>query len=104
MSCVICMNDAKDGCTTLTCGHTFHTACIHQWLNRPGRTCPTCRTGVVPGTQAAQPAQPEGNRFIEMSDDEDLPMELPVLRRQNAVNSVDIEICVSASGMRYIPM
>lgn len=43
--CVICSDDfAEAGApvVVLACGHTFHDACIREWLTRR-HTCPTCR-------------------------------------------------------------
>lgn len=43
--CVICADDiAEEGTpvVALSCGHTFHDACIRRWLTRR-HTCPTCR-------------------------------------------------------------
>jgi len=43
--CVICADNMAEAGTpvvVLSCGHTFHDACIRQWLGRR-HTCPTCR-------------------------------------------------------------
>ncbi|GAB1607702.1 E3 ubiquitin-protein ligase TRAIP-like [Argonauta hians] len=45
--CVICSDRFVSTCgewdiAAGTCGHTFHSACLHTWLET-SRTCPTCR-------------------------------------------------------------
>lgn len=46
--CVICLDKCKSGddVITLKCFHTFHTACIQQWIARSKPTCPTCKNDV----------------------------------------------------------
>lgn len=45
--CVICHGEweveANAKVRTLPCGHTYHTECIDEWLNR-SPTCPFCKT------------------------------------------------------------
>ncbi|KAJ8534163.1 hypothetical protein K7X08_007487 [Anisodus acutangulus] len=51
--CVICQceyeNDETIG--TLECRHEFHAGCIEQWLMRGKKTCPICRSSVLPSHQ-----------------------------------------------------
>jgi hypothetical protein len=44
MECLVCTEDCRDVAlvTTLPCGHTFHSACVVEWIRRTC-TCPTCR-------------------------------------------------------------
>ena len=43
-ACHICLEDVQAGqeLASLICSHIFHTACIFNWLYRPGRKCPVC--------------------------------------------------------------
>lgn len=41
MECPICYEEMKT-CTTLNCGHKFHTHCINRWAEEHC-TCPYCR-------------------------------------------------------------
>lgn len=43
-SCSICLNDMKEKCHTLECGHVFHTACLMHWFRSGGKACPLCRS------------------------------------------------------------
>ncbi|KAH3822273.1 myosin heavy chain, non-muscle-like [Dreissena polymorpha] len=47
--CIICQelfeNDDIQVVSALFCGHTFHAACLNQWLES-GSTCPSCRERV----------------------------------------------------------
>lgn len=47
--CAICLEamPSRSACRTLTCKHTFHKACITNWLKQKN-TCPTCRAPVKP--------------------------------------------------------
>jgi hypothetical protein len=40
--CPICHNSLGVATETLTCRHSFHATCLHQWLRRSS-TCPMCR-------------------------------------------------------------
>merc|ERR1719222_168469 len=45
--CSICLENMSqvNSCTTLECDHTFHTACIKNWMEKKmGSTCPNCRS------------------------------------------------------------
>jgi hypothetical protein len=61
--CVICLGelDDEEDITTTECNHTFHTACVEEWLSKDGR-CPTCRRQlrevVPPPTMPALPFLP----------------------------------------------
>lgn len=43
--CAICHENVGPYGVSLTCQHTYHTGCIHQWLRR-SLTCPLCRAPV----------------------------------------------------------
>jgi len=45
LMCAICRNDLGLGSETMSCGHLFHTMCIHRWLQRQ-TTCPLCRASL----------------------------------------------------------
>lgn len=42
--CSICVEQYEEGeqVATLCCGHTYHPACIHNWLTTGKATCPMC--------------------------------------------------------------
>ena len=46
--CVICLEACKKGedVLTLKCLHTFHTACIEQWIATSKPECPVCKHDV----------------------------------------------------------
>ncbi|KAG5626240.1 hypothetical protein H5410_011458 [Solanum commersonii] len=48
--CVICQceyeNDETIG--TLECQHEYHSSCIKEWLLKGKRSCPICRSSVLP--------------------------------------------------------
>ncbi|PSS06135.1 NEP1-interacting protein [Actinidia chinensis var. chinensis] len=49
INCIICLEDLKMGDFRRmlpSCGHSFHSECIDEWLTRNG-SCPTCRTDVL---------------------------------------------------------
>lgn len=47
--CIICQelfeNSDDQVISAISCGHTFHSHCLNQWLEN-GRTCPSCRVQV----------------------------------------------------------
>lgn len=43
--CPICHNTLDADVYALSCGHGYHTMCIHTWLRR-SNTCPMCRATV----------------------------------------------------------
>lgn len=47
-SCAICLCDMEESenLRRLPCDHSFHAACINQWLAQRKRTCPYCRASV----------------------------------------------------------
>jgi hypothetical protein len=53
-SCPICLSDMVVGeeVRVLTCRHTFHRACLDEWL-RVNASCPTCRTSIFESKDAA---------------------------------------------------
>lgn len=42
--CSICYERNKNA--ILNCSHTFHRACLYNWLNEDKNTCPLCRTRI----------------------------------------------------------
>lgn len=64
-SCVICMEDYREGerCLALPgCAHTFHRGCIAPWLRLPNTSCPICRR--TPTAAAAAITPPAQQRFV----------------------------------------
>lgn len=49
-SCVICLEDFKDGekLRTLPCKHEFHQKCIDPWLIEKSPLCPMCKRTILP--------------------------------------------------------
>ncbi|XP_009392246.2 brassinosteroid-responsive RING protein 1-like [Musa acuminata AAA Group] len=50
-SCVVCLYDfeASEEVRRLSnCRHVFHRGCLDRWLEHDQRTCPLCRTPLVP--------------------------------------------------------
>jgi len=48
--CAICLDDGPESCwRSLPCGHSFHEACLHQWLSTSSksRCCPLCRSDCI---------------------------------------------------------
>ena len=47
VKCVICIErfDANSHMSVCSCGHVFHTSCLHLWT-RTSKTCPSCRAPV----------------------------------------------------------
>ena len=48
MECSICISNIdpeRDDIIDLDCGHSFHTNCIHMWLN-VNNSCPNCRARI----------------------------------------------------------
>jgi len=43
--CAICRCSLSGGTEVLSCLHSFHTMCIHRWLQRAS-TCPMCRAEI----------------------------------------------------------
>lgn len=43
--CSICRCVLGLGTESMTCGHRFHTMCIHRWMQRAD-TCPVCRASL----------------------------------------------------------
>jgi len=52
--CSICLAEFEDEeIGRLVCDHSYHVACIQQWLNRGKKTCPMC--GTVPKIKNRMP-------------------------------------------------
>jgi len=73
--CTICLEDYLPNVsyiTTLRCGHTFHSTCVHAWL-RQRRYCPLCLQiidrahDVKKDRPLQQPSQPP-SRQVELAD------------------------------------
>ena len=48
VECSICWEEAESaGASRLQCGHSFHAACLAEWLAR-SLTCPLCRRATSP--------------------------------------------------------
>ena len=47
-TCVVCLEQVRLNCNkiTLECEHTFHRACVVEWLAKMPRQCPSCRFDV----------------------------------------------------------
>ena len=59
-TCAICMSeyDEDKRCTALPCGHTFHRACVHQWLSSgraPNGECALCKAPLIVNGGAPAP-------------------------------------------------
>ncbi|CAD5170664.1 brassinosteroid-responsive RING protein 1-like [Musa acuminata AAA Group] len=51
-SCVVCLYEfeaAEEVRRLSNCRHVFHRGCLDRWLEHHQRTCPLCRTPLVPG-------------------------------------------------------
>lgn len=62
--CCVCMSDFETGdeVISMPCGHSFHDACIKQWLNT-NRTCPVCRDKLPTDADVERNVDPnEGSR------------------------------------------
>lgn len=44
--CSICLNDIESDQQTTNCNHTFHNACLNNWLDI-NNSCPVCRTKCI---------------------------------------------------------
>ena len=49
MSCAICYDNLSKNTTTIEgCNHTFHSQCIHKWINNTNTpSCPLCRCQII---------------------------------------------------------
>lgn len=48
-TCIICNEQINNNKIITECSHTFHTLCIHKWINLPNNnynTCPICRKNI----------------------------------------------------------
>jgi len=52
VTCSICLENCSkaERVRTLSCGHTFHIACVDNWLMRQG-SCPNCKKGLKTGLE-----------------------------------------------------
>lgn len=76
-ACAVCLDELKNTCCVLNCGHQFHSACIWQWvLGQPHeqRNCPVCRVRVQGCDHSTQGFQLQ--EFFN-SEDEHCPSEFP---------------------------
>ena len=49
--CFVCLEaiePTQDYAALPVCGHTFHSACIRQWLSAGKNACPLCRKVAIP--------------------------------------------------------
>ncbi|KAK9698554.1 hypothetical protein RND81_08G112800 [Saponaria officinalis] len=49
--CVVCLNEFRDHeeiRRLANCKHILHRECVDRWMEHDHRTCPLCRTSVVP--------------------------------------------------------
>lgn len=54
-NCTICLEDFEGGqkMRTLPCFHSFHAACVEEWLGK-SRACPNCQFDIVAAANSAQ--------------------------------------------------
>jgi hypothetical protein len=73
--CSICLDDinAATGCTTLSCGHTFHFACVARWfVSQSGNSsCSLCRKEVSKTEDLPYDEEDEGENEEDDEDEED---------------------------------
>lgn len=86
MMCTICREDiCSPAPVTLSCGHSFHTDCIVQWLRNPNSmaSCPNCR-------------------HVERPQEEEDPVIIPVNPNQttNAIPTVSVARQMAAKYKR----
>lgn len=44
LECPVCLEDMVDPIQPVGCSHAFCTACLREWIQSRGRSCPTCRS------------------------------------------------------------
>lgn len=44
--CLLAFFGSDDQVQTLSCSHSFHSICLHQWLERGNNICPTCKQAI----------------------------------------------------------
>lgn len=67
--CAVCLDTFEEGAavTKLACHHSFHSRCIHPWLNQQGLSalCPLCKAEVWPKDSGCQGKEA---RHVELPD------------------------------------
>ena len=69
-TCAVCLEDITEDKKLLSCGHSFHSACISKWLCR-SQSCPTCRTLTTETENEWALQQQENDSDSEWNPDEE---------------------------------
>ena len=100
--CVICLSELDESpTTTLICNHTFHSACVTEWLNKDGR-CPTCRRQIRPVTVAQVQTSATGPEGLTHQSMHNMAMMMLESRRLMMLATMEAALAVGGHPCSHV--